>query len=62
MQKVPQKIHNPFDCKTNKNKGHVSPSAISRFFTIASKFKNNDVTCRVLKDFMLNLWLKGSCI
>ncbi len=62
MQIVPQKIHNPFDCKTSKKKGHVSPSAISRSFIATSKFLKNDATNRVLKYFMLNLWLKGSYI
>jgi hypothetical protein len=62
MQIVPQKIHNPFDCKTNRKKGHVFLSAISRSFTTTSKFLKNDATHRVLKDLMLNLWLKGSYI
>ncbi len=60
MQIVPQKIHNPFYCKTSKKKGHVFPSAISKSFIATSKFFLNDATHKVLKDFMLNLWLKGS--
>jgi hypothetical protein len=55
MQTMPQKIHNPFDYKTNKKQGHASPSVIFRFFNTTSKFKNIDETHRVLKDYILNL-------